>query len=176
MIEPLIDFDFGLGGYDYSSLITNPYTPYDPFTPPYTPPTPPPPPPTGFPGTPNVPGEFFTPGVDPEYGYLSGQISPSFNNQTYDQYTNPFDMAYQGFYAPQFNSSYNINPYSSFDPFAASMPFMSIPQNNPPVPPVTPPGNNPPVLPPPDAPPPDDGINPPPPPIQLPPNLSLIHI
>ena len=154
MIEPLIDFDFGLGGYDYSSLITNPYTPYDPFTPPYTPPTPPPPPPTGFPGTPNVPGEFFTPGVDPEYGYLSGQISPSFNNQTYDQYTNPFDMAYQGFYAPQFNSSYNINPYSSFDPFAASMPFMSIPQNNPPVPPVQPP-----ILPPPD-----DGINPPPPP------------
>lgn len=156
MIEPIIDFDFGLGGYDYNLPIT-PYTPYDPFTPPYTPPyTPPtpPPPPTGFPGTPNVPGEFFTPGVDPEYGYLSGQISPSFNNQTYDQYTNPFDMAYQGFYAPQFNSSYNINPYSSFDPFTASMPFMSIPQNNPPVPPVQPP-----ILPPPD-----DGINPPPPP------------
>jgi hypothetical protein len=131
----------------------------------------------GFPGRPNIPGEFFTPGVNPEFGYLTGQISPSFTNPTYNQFTSPFDMAYQGFYAPQYNPSYNINPYASFDPYMASLPFMSIPQyqppgNNPPGIPPTPPPSVPPVRPPIDDPidgplfPPDD------PPIDVPPPIT----
>ena len=132
----------------------------------------------GFPGRPNIPGEFFTPGLNPEFGYLTGQISPSFTNPTYNQFTSPFDMAYQGFYAPQYNPSYNINPYASFDPYMASLPFMSIPQYQPPGTPPTPPPSVPPVRPPIDDPidgplfPPDDPpINPPidvPPPITQP--------
>ncbi len=165
---PVLDFDGG--GYGNFGNFGGYYDPIEPpFIPPINlPPSTPTPPQTGFPGAPNVPGEFFTPGINPEFGYLSGQVSPSFTNQTYNQFTSPFDMAYQGFYAPQFNPSYNINPYSSFDPFMASMPFMSIPQNNPPVPPIQPP-----ILPPPD-----DGINPPPPPppidppIQVPPPVT----
>ena len=186
-MDPIFDIDNfyngNYGGYNGggSGGSYGGYTP--PYTPPYNPPSIPTPPQTGFPGSPNVPGEFFTPGINPEFGYLSGQVSPSFTNQTYNQFTSPFDMAYQGFYAPQFNPSYNINPYSSFDPFMASLPFMSIPQNNPPVPPIEPPilpppddginpppppGNNPPI----QVPPPDDGINPPPAPDPVQPPIT----